>query len=104
MQLENKLTVTWLVHMVFAHLSPFLAKHGQMQLTMVVNYVSWNVYNMFKLWIQTWILKTATNPALPQGHCQDHCQAFLLSTGQAVLQLPVITLATLVMAFIFVVF
>ena len=29
MLLEEKLTVTWKVHCVAAHLSPFLAKHGQ---------------------------------------------------------------------------
>ena len=81
MQLEEKLTVTWKVHCVAAHLSPFLAKHGrgmadlceqvgepahydmapllqrhkvaeanpkhgERQLTAVVKYASWNVFNM----------------------------------------------------------
>ena len=81
MQLEEKLTVTWKVHCVAAHLSPFMAKHGrgmadlceqvgeaehydmapllqrhkvaeanpkhgERQLTAVVKYASWNVFNM----------------------------------------------------------
>ena len=29
MQLEEKLTVTWKVHCVTAHIAPFLAKHGR---------------------------------------------------------------------------
>ena len=81
MQLEEKLTVTWKVHIMASHLSPFLVKHGrgmadlceqvgeavhyamrpvlqqhkvaednlnhgQRQLTAVVKYGSWNVFNM----------------------------------------------------------
>jgi hypothetical protein len=80
-QLEEKLTVTWKVHCVTAHLAPFLAKHGrgmadiceqvgeaahyamapvlqrhkvaednpkhgERQLTAVVKFASWNVFNM----------------------------------------------------------
>ena len=79
--LEEKLSVTWKIHCVTAHLSPFLAKHGrgmadlceqvgevlhydtkpilqghkvakdnprhgERQLTAIVKYASWFVFNM----------------------------------------------------------